>query len=262
MPRTKLVRLRGMGAGHVDGPAAREACRVCDEVAPGDLLELDLLLADPTRWPRNVFAGLNIPTGPLPPTYRMWGGVKLGKAWLVERGYPTISESIVNVHCQRHVAPLPQSAFDTAVTAALEEAKDKPVTAVAITPVNFMAYYAKGLELGHKGLELMQARVQKMLDAGTDVPLHMLYKMADIGMRLATSEAALVARGAKMRRDAEEEDEGFRAGAMPPPGPRFGNSRVRVIEGEARPIVDRGLADRLHYNETARQEGSPELPAL
>jgi hypothetical protein len=38
------------------------------------------------------------------------------------------------------------------------------------------------------------------------------------------------------------------------------STRVRVIEGETRAVVDRGRADRQEYNERARQEGSPLLP--
>lgn len=81
-----------------------------------------------------------------------------------------------------------------------------------------------------------------------------LWRLADAGQKMA----GMVARS-KVN-VAPPDLSGFRAGATGLPSQRMGHSRLRVVDGERRPVKDEGRADRKHYNKRARQEGGPLLP--
>jgi hypothetical protein len=243
------------------GNFAAGSCAVCS--LPNDtLLELNLILADPNQWPKTIFEGIKLPRGALPPGYRLWGAVRMGRQYLVEHGIAVNLKSLKS-HYTRHVVQVPASAGDIVQSAMLAETevRKNEVPAVRFTPATFANYYAKGIELGQKGLQLLLNRIQKLEEKGDDVPTELLLKAADIGTKLATSAASLRTRGLELEREQEEEIEGFRAGSMALPGPDMHGTRVRVIDGEARPVTDRGRADRREYNERAEQEGLPTLPA-
>jgi hypothetical protein len=127
-----------------------------------------------------------------------------------------------------------------------------------IDPVAYLRYYAKGVQLGIRGLEIMQKQLEKMVAEDKPIPLDILKSIIDTGSKLATSQAGIKARGVELHK--VEEDDAFRL-ADPGASPRFGDSRVRTIEGESVVITDRGPADRREYNEKAGAEGRDRLPA-
>jgi hypothetical protein len=71
------------------------------------------------------------------------------------------------------------------------------------------------------------------------------------------SQAAIRAAGKRFGEADEDENDSFRGGDDI--SNRIGSHRVRVIDGEQRPVRDRGLTDRTIYNERAAMEGSPRI---
>ena len=233
-------------------------CAVETKLGIEQSLELDAFIADPAQWPKAIFAGWKLPPGPLPGNFRAWGSVKVAMEWCESRGY-TFSRKVIERHVVEHVPILPFSTDDFATRGA--ETPGKPSPQLPTNVISYMQVYQRGLSIGYKAIEQLEKRIDALVAEGKPVSMDLLLRLADLGTKLATSQASIVARGAAMNNDRDDEIEGFRSGSAPLPSQRFGSSRIRVIEGQARPIIDEGPADRRAYNERARQEGSPTLPA-
>lgn len=233
-------------------------CAVEDMLGRELSLELDAFLADPKRWPRAIFEGYQLPPGPLPATMRQWGAVKLGLEWCESRGFKT-TKAKMNRHYREHVPIVIHSADDIAVQGA--EKRDLNPAKVPDNPITFLEYFQNGLRVGNKALDLLANRIDQLIAEEKPVPERLLMQLASLGAKLAQSNASIVARGHGFGSNQDDELEGFRAGSAPLPSERLGHHRVRVIEGEARPVRDAGPADRATFNERAREDGGPELPA-
>lgn len=238
-------------------------CVVEGRLSESEVLELDMLLADPGQWPKAIFEGWHVPRGSLPAAMRSWGAVSVGLAFMAAHGHSDVSKRQMQSHYERHVPILPSSPDD--IVAKGVAAEHLPPSAgravIPTTPATYIDMYQKGLAVGSRALDLLMERVERIVEAGDLPPTDLLLALGKLGTQLATSQAGIVSRGFDLARQKEEELAGFREGSAPEPSLRFGDHRIRVIEGEARPVVDRGHGDRLEYNERARQEGSPTLPA-
>jgi hypothetical protein len=236
------------------------SCSVC--MLPDEqLLALNLILADPTQWPKTIFAGIKLPKGALPPGYRLWGALRMGQEFCREQGL-VINDKALRKHYNNHVVQVPASATHFAeqgMVAAQDSKLARPD--LGLTPIRFRDFYSKGVELGQRGLELLLDKIEAIEKKKGEVPVDLMLKAAEIGTKLATSAAQLEMRGFELERHREEETEGFRAGSMPLPSERMGHHRIRVIEGVARPVADEGRSDRRDYNERAEEEGQATLPA-
>lgn len=269
-----------MGAAARPTPAQRLSanCHVCASLPAPRLIELNALLADPAEWPKNLLDGWDVPARAMPARMREWGGVELGIDILRQLGVKCTKAQMAR-HFTLHVAhvvknpdevgqvarmgtaPPPGSPADLAIRRAADDVSVQVVdTLPVIRPRMFVDYYAKGIQLGVFALETLQARIRKMQQEGKEVPDATLWKLADLGSKLAQHQASLVARGQRATEADDDEVGGFRDSAAPLPSERFGNLRIREVDGERRPIVDEGRADRIDYNERARQEGGPLLP--
>jgi len=243
--------------------SGRNPCKVCSTVPTAELLELNALLADPKQWPKTLLAEWNIPRNALPRTIRRYGGRKLGMEWLKEHGYPDIPNASMENHFARHVVHIAKNDAEVeqlgkmALTATAD-----PVLALmpSARPQLFIDYYSTGIQLGVFALNQLKANIEEVLRDGGKIPASTLWQLADLGAKLSQSQAAIQSRGAKME-EGEDEMAGFRRGEAPLPSQRFGDHRVRTIEGVARPVVDAGKADRDQYNKRAKQEGSPTFDA-
>jgi hypothetical protein len=237
-------------------------CVVCDTIPQGDLIELDLIMGDATKWPPNVWGRFDRPAAPLPPSFRRFGAIESGMRLLQSRGHLLITRQHVRKHYNLGHVPITAAEPDDLVAAGVAASSDnRQVTlpGAPIDPLAYIRYYQKGIALGNRGLELMHERIEAMVAAGEVIPLAVLKMVVDLGAKLATSQAAIKAKGVELGGDSDPE-EGFRAGSAPLPSARMGHARVRIVEGVSRPVTDQGPADRAHYSERARQEGSPELP--
>jgi hypothetical protein len=260
------------GEHHMQGqvPFARKdkskwkpgTCVICDNLAPQDLIELNLLIADPKHWPRNTFEGLKLPSGVMRPRYRLWGAARVAEEWLKEHDYWPFARTTLRMHINRHVPWTAEDLSTPAVQAALAEADSKlALTPVGLNPVNFKRYYEAGIALGAKAIELLTEKVAEAQRNNVELPTDLLLKLADQGSKLAASAAALSVKGYELSHDKEEELEGFRSGSAPIPLRASKHHTITVIDGEARPVTDEGRGDRRDYNARAREEGGTELPA-
>jgi len=244
---------------------ANDRCRVCQDLDLVELTRFDLLVGDPARWPRTLWQehGWAPPKGLLPPHYRTWGARAVGRDWLDHHGYNHLTDKMLIGHL-RHVAKVarrPVDLVDVGVVVGQPALKDDPTPGRAIDPNAYLAYYAKGVQMGLRGLVLLEKRLDKMEADNVPVPLDLIKMLIDGGAKLATSQAGIRARGQKLHED--DDADAFRRAASPEPNgevPRIGAHRIRTIEGELRPVTDRGMNDRAAYNERAREEGNPELP--
>lgn len=253
--------LRDRGSMRKDWQRGAGACRICDTLPADQLVELDLLMADPRRWPRTAWRIFDPPKGVLPASYRRYGAVNVGRDWLTAHGW-TFSNLVIRRHYRFDV---PLVAIDPAelVHRGLIAGSDGRVAGPVPEPLDataFLRYYNEGIKLGIQGLELLTKRVQKLIDTEQEVPLALIKQIVDTGAKLAMSQASIKAAGKGFGGDDGDENEGFRIGAGDDASPRIGHSRVRTIDGERVPVVDEGPADRADYNERARQEGRPLLP--
>jgi hypothetical protein len=242
--------------------AGRSQCTVCRAVDIVELTRLDLLAGDPARWPRTIWkeTGWDPPKGLLPPQYRTWGQFAVTRDWLNRNGYDDLTDHMVRGHL-KHVPKIARTPSDLTHTGLVEgePVSDMP-NAKMVDPNAYLAYYAAGVRVGIRGLELLEARIKKIEERGEDIPLDLIKMMVEAGGRLATSQAQIRSRGAKMGDDAD--DDAFRRAASPEPdgnAPKIGHLRIRTIEGETRPIADEGPGDRADYNERAAREGLPGL---
>jgi hypothetical protein len=232
-------------------------CAVCMAVPPVGLIELDLILADPLRWPATVWGSFTPPVGGLPSTYRRFGAMAMGEAWLAER-HPELGISKVQLrrHLEQDVPP--QAAdLDGLVARGLVSRGEGESASMPqkLDPLAYMRLFNKGILLAERSVDLMSQRIEHAEALGEEVPAAQLERLASLGIGLAKTQALIIAKGQRIG-EASDEDDGFRAKEA---SPRMGHSRVRQIEGENRPVHDEGQADRDHYNERARDEGSPTI---
>lgn len=240
-------------------------CRVCDELPPGDLADLDLLMGDVGRWPTTVWGIFDPPKG-TPNALRLrFGARNVARAWLAEHGYPAtlFSDDILNRHYRFDVPVVAATAEDLLnrglIAARADEGKNRGLTIETIDPKAFLTYFDRGIKLGNRSLELLATRVEAMIARDEDVPLSTLKLLVDLGAKLATTQATLKARGLAMDGD-DDGEEGFRAGSAPLPSDRIGHHRIRVVDGVSRPVTDEGQADREHFSERSKAEGGSGLP--
>lgn len=238
-------------------------CPICDGLPPGDLIELDMLMGDATRWPVTVWGIFDPPKG-APNALRMrFGARNIARDWLAEHGYGPFSDLHINRHYRYDVPVIAASAADLFNRGLIEQQQGNAPGAMAnveaIDPKAFLTYFNRGIALGNRGLELLATRIEKMVRDDVEVPLALLKMMTELGGKLATTQATLQARGMRMNDD-DDTEEGFRAGSAPLPSERIGHHRIRVVDGVSRPIVDEGPADREHFSERSKAEGGPGLP--
>lgn len=237
----------------------RVGCVICDTLPPGDLVELDLLMGDPTRWPKTIWGIFNAPKGTLSASYRRYGAMEMGANFLAEKGY-SFTRLAIRRHLRFDVVPIASNADELVAAGLISDSKSvvAPLTG-PIDPKAYITFFGRGIELGNRGLELLAGRVEKMIAAGEDVPMATLKMIAELGAKLATTQATIRARGGRVD-DGGDEEEGFRAGVAPLPSQRFNHTRIRVIDGDATPMRDEGPADRAHFSERNRMEGGSGLP--
>jgi len=241
-----------------------DPCAICKEVDVVELTRLDLTIGDPARWPRTLWKehGWEPPKGLLPPNYRQWGARAVARDWLNSHGYEDIKDRTINTHL-RHVARIarrPAELADTGLIAGEPVTKGMP-NPRAVDPNAYLAYYAKGVQMGLRGLELLERRIARIEEDGGEVPLDLIKMLVEAGAKLSTSQAQIRSRGVKMHEDSD--DDAFRRAASPETDgevPRVGHVRVRTIDGESRPVRDVSRSDRAAYNERAKREGNPGIP--
>lgn len=240
----------------------KSGCRVCDTVGPGDLIELDALMGDSSRWPATVWGQFEPPAGPLTGSFRRFGAVEMGLALLKSKGIEGINRGHMRRHYRFDVPIVAISPADFVGIGVEQTADGRSVIVPSVVdPLDYLKYYGQGIKLGIAGLRLLEARIDKLVKDGKadEIPMSTIKMIADIGAKLATSQAKIRASGQRWG-DESDAEEGFRQGSEPPPSPRMGHARIRTVEGVARPVRDEGPADRAAYNRRAREEGSPLLP--
>lgn len=233
-------------------------CKVETMLGMEDALLLDAFLSDPKQWPKAIFEGWDLPVGPLPGNFRSWGATKIGMEWCESRGHK-VRRADMEKHVAEHVPILPYSTDDYAERGAPKDDMGRAV--VPTDAISYIEVFKKGLSVGYTALDALEQRVNKMIEAGQSVPIDLALEMAKLGTKLATAQASIMAKGARMGGEQDEEIEGFRSGTAPLPSQRLGHHRIRIIDGQARPIRDEGPSDRHEYNERAEQEGGEALPA-
>jgi hypothetical protein len=238
----------------------RKTCRVCEALPDADLVEFNLLLADPENWPSTIFAEWNPPKGTLPSRMRNWGGVRYGLELLRERGIEGISQNSMDWHFVQHVPhnATTQAQLEEIARMALPKPGSKlPTVIPPPAPRMFTDYYSQGIRLGLYALRQLEERIETAHAAGETIPDATLWKLADLGAKLASQQLGALTRGKVI--EESETDEGFRVGTAPLPSQRIGGHRIRVIDGQSQPIVDGGRADRMAYNKRAEQEGGARI---
>lgn len=239
-------------------------CQICDGLPPGDLTELDALMGDASRWPSTVWGIFEPPKG-APNALRLrFGARQMAIAFFAQRGYGPFSREVIDRHYRFDVpifAADPVELLNRGIIAATAQNSAGGVrtkTVEKIDPGAYLTYFNRGIKLGNRALEVLAARFEEMVAKGEDVPLAMLKMLIDSGAKLAVTQASLKRAGVNLDGD-DELEEGFRAGSGPV-GPRIGQTRIRTIEGETRPVADKGPADRAHFSERAKAEGGEGLP--
>lgn len=241
--------------------AGRAPCKVCSTIPGPELLELNALLADPDQWPKNLLADWIIPKNALPGAIRQYGGVATGMEWCRANGFPTIPKASMEHHFDSHVVHIAKNDADTEQLGKMVLSSDRSLAIMPQPRPNlFVDYYATGIQLGVYALEKLRSDIIALEEKGETIPHKTLWQMAELGAKLAMSQAGALGRGNKIE-ESSDEMAGFRAGEAPLPSQRFGDHRVRTIDGTARPVVDRGKADRNQYTERAKQEGGPTFDA-
>jgi hypothetical protein len=236
-------------------------CQICTLVPGPELLELNALLADPDQWAGNALKDWVIPKGALPGQMRKYGGIATAQEWLRAHGFPDITRRMVEHHFKTHVVHIAKTDADTEQLGKMVAQSDPSLAIIPqMRPNLFIDYYSTGIQLGVYALEKLRADIIAMEQAGTEIPHRTLWQMAELGAKLSMSQAAMFARGSKIE-ESGDEMAGFRAGEAPLPSQKFKDHRIRTIDGEARPVVDRGIGDRKRYNQRAKQEGSPTFDA-
>ncbi len=256
----------GPGSGY-HGPHQKPfQCLVCTRLSPAELAVLDETLADPTRWPKNIWGAIKPPAGMLPGNYRQFGAVATGLWWVREHGHDDIRRASIQRHYSKHVTPRPVE------PAALVEAgvipagqAMPPPSGPPVDPKRFLVYYAEGVEVGIAALRAIGRQLARYEPdsgdplAGKEPPLSLLRIAADLGKGVAISQATIRAAGKHLHDEDDDDDFRLQPGGVEPV--HIGHNRMRLVEGEVRAVIDEGRTDRREYNERAAMEGAPRLPA-
>jgi len=244
------------------GPKAVDGiCRIC-AMPEKDLVELDMLLATPPdELDAKLFGDLDIPPPDLPAEWKRFGVIRKAQVWLEERGYK-FARATLAAHYNKHLTAL---AIPSDSSRALREGtlSDGSTTPSHPEPlkmaIEYHKYFRTGMQVGHKALRLIEAKLD---DTEHPPSQALIMAAANLGSNLAKAQAAIVTKGMRFVLEDDGAIEGF-AGTddEDAPSPRFGSYRVRTIEGERRPVLDEGPADRARYNKTAKESGAPLLPS-
>lgn len=228
------------------------SCRVCTTMPPMQVAELDTLMGDPRRWNLDTAYGAMLPAR-LTPASRKLGAVNVGVEWVREQGYVEIAKRDVLRHYVNHT-PIVASTLEEYAAFALagdprSPRNTRPTGILAVGEV-----YNRGIDLANMSLQLLQARMEDRMRRGEHVESAELMAYAEYGAKLAASAAGLKRQGASPFGKESEINAGFRGGEGAP-GPRIAHTRLRVVDGESRPVIDEGPKDRAEYNARALAEG-------
>lgn len=232
-------------------------CPLCDG-APAELMDgLEAAMVSSDAWPELLAArrGNRSTTGAALRSMQVARGV----TWLDEHGVAG-SPQLVRAHLDHRI-----DGIDAMLTLVPE-----PQGALQL-----MNFYSDAIAVGRAALAKLQARMD---DPTAELTNAELLAIANLGGRYAMSAATLRQRGQSPlpgdegyvppedslppkppELSAGDVEDGFLAGSAPAPSKRMGHSRVRVVEGVARPVYDEGPMDRARYNERADQEGRPRI---
>lgn len=247
--------------GAAAGQAVGTTCQICRTVPTGDLLELDLRMGDSSTWTSAVWGIFKPPKGHMTPASQRFGALNVGRSFLAEKGY-AFTEKQLRDHYRFDVPVIASDPADLISRGIIEAGPrkrggDMTTTAEQLDPGAVLVYFNRGIRIGNKTLAIVEKRIDQLEAEGKEIPERLLKMLVDLSSKLAVTEASIRARGQFI--GGEDDDEGFRSG-VGAPSPRIGHARVRIIDGEARPVADEGPADRAHYSERARQEGGEGLP--
>lgn len=235
-------------------------CLICDRLSPVQLLELDTVIGDPAGWPITVWGLFEPPKGGLPASYRRFGAQRMGREWLDRHGFPDITDGWLRGHIRYDVAHVAHDASDLVKLGLI--AKTKTQTRIPTNPTidgaAFIRYFNAGIQMGEAAQRMLAERINAAIEAGEAADPKLVMKLADMGAAFARTQATLMAKGLKFGQD-ENEDDAFRGAKDDLPSPPMGHVRVRTINGERRPVLDRGPADRERHRKRAEQEGSEGL---
>jgi len=237
------------------------SCSVCTRLSPGQLLELDSILGDPATWPITIWGIFEKPKGGLPASYRRFGAVRMGRDWLDSHSYADISDQRLRMHIRYDVVHIAHDAADLArigIIAKSTALHTRIPTAPALDASAFIRYFNSGIQMGEAAQRMLAERINMAIEAGEIPEAKLVMKLADMGAAFARTQAALMAKGLKFGQE-DDDDDAFRGGEDTLPGPRIGNNRVRVVDGERRVVHDAGPADRERYRKRSEQEGSEGL---
>jgi len=244
----------------VGGPKGTDGvCRVC-AMPTKQLVELDILLATPPEeLDAKLFGDLEIPPPDLPAEWQRFGVIRKAQVWLEERGHKFARATLI-AHYNKHVTA---EAIPSDSDRALREGTlaDGSATPRAPEPLKMAIEYHKffrtGMQVGHTALTLILAKLE---DTEKPPSQAMLMAAANLGAGLAKAQAAIVTKGMRFVLEDDGAIEGFASDDEDDPSQRFGSYRIRTIEGERRPVLDEGPADRAAYNDKAKESGAPLLP--
>ena len=243
------------------GPkAAGGTCKVC-ALPEAELVEVDLLLGTPpTDLDSKLFGDLDIPPPELPAEWARFSALRKVQVWLEERGHKIARQTLV-AHYNKHLTAV---AFKSDSDRALQEGRLSDGSLAPSSPeplkmaIEYHQYFKTGMKMGHKALDLI---LEKLEDPDKPPSQTLLLAAANLGAQLAKAQAAIVTKGMRFVLEDDGAIEGFMGDDEDDASPRFGSYRVRTVEGERRPVRDEGPADRMQYNEKAREMGNPTLPA-
>lgn len=236
-------------------------CAICSRLTSRELLELDSVVGDPAAWPSTVWGIFDPPKGPMSVSYRRYGAQRMGREWLDKHGYGDLSNYVLRRHIRYDVAHVARDTAELVAVGILRSSQGS-VTKIPEAPTidsgAFIRYFNSGIIMGEAAHRLLAETINKTIEAGDIPDPKLVMKLADMGASFARTQAGLVAKGLKFG-EAENEDDAFRGSADSLPSERIGGVRIRTIDGERRPVRDKGRKDRDGYNKRAKEEGSEGL---
>jgi len=235
-------------------------CDVCNKLSPMQLLELDTVIGDPAGWPVTIWALFEPPTGGLPASYRRFGAQRMGREWLDKHGYASITDGRLRTHIRFDVAHIAHNVSDLVKLGLIRKTNTQTriPTNSTIDGAAFIRYFNSGIQMGEAAQRLLAERINAAIESGEEADTRLVMKLADMGAAFARTQATLMAKGLKFGQDANDDD-AFRGAPEDLPSPRIGHNRIRTIDGERRPVLDQGPADRERHRKRAEQEGSEGL---
>lgn len=233
------------------------ACQICDTLPPQKLMELDAIIGDPAAWPITIWGIFEPPKGQLSASYRRHGATAMARDWLDREGIKWITMQTIRKHVRFDVVHIPRDASDLIQLGIVAEAgtqRTRIPTAPTIDAGAFIRYFNAGIQMGEAATRLLAERINAMIERGEEPDPKLVMKLADMGAAFARSQAALMARGLKFGEE-EDDDAAFMGSDEERPGPRIGHSRVKMVDGERRPVHDEGPADRAKHRKRREAEG-------